>query len=225
MTGLLALMLLADARRTARVSHGGELVTLDEQDRGAWNRTLVIEGHALVRETDRRGRRRRGAPRAISAPGRDQRGSHRCTVRARYRLVPDRRSLRPPDRARSLPDRATQPCDRGRRTGRPRRCARRDRPTQRDPRWVPRLPRRARRPPAAGRAKRRIADRVRPSHPTRRQPRRAARISPAVATNSCGDRASASRSIRRPWKRGAPRRLSTLAQEGVHVGQPAECRV
>ena len=49
-TGLLALMLLADARRTARVSHAGELVTLDEQDRGAWNRTLVIEGHALVRE-------------------------------------------------------------------------------------------------------------------------------------------------------------------------------
>ena len=49
-TGLLALMLLADARRTARVSHAGELVTLDEQDRGAWNRALVIEGHALVRE-------------------------------------------------------------------------------------------------------------------------------------------------------------------------------
>ena len=49
-TGLLALMLLADARRTARVSHAGELVTLDEQDRGAWNRTLVNEGHALVRE-------------------------------------------------------------------------------------------------------------------------------------------------------------------------------
>ena len=49
-TGLLALMLLADARRTARVSHAGELVTLDEQDRGTWNRTLIIEGHALVRE-------------------------------------------------------------------------------------------------------------------------------------------------------------------------------
>jgi RNA polymerase sigma-70 factor (ECF subfamily) len=49
-TGLLALMLLADARRTARVSRAGELVTLDEQDRGAWNRTLLIEGHALVRE-------------------------------------------------------------------------------------------------------------------------------------------------------------------------------
>jgi RNA polymerase sigma-70 factor (ECF subfamily) len=49
-TGLLALMLLTDARRAARVSHLGELVTLDEQDRSAWNRALIIEGHALVRE-------------------------------------------------------------------------------------------------------------------------------------------------------------------------------
>ena len=49
-TGLLALMLLTDARRTARVSRTGELVTLDEQDRSAWNRALMIEGHALVHE-------------------------------------------------------------------------------------------------------------------------------------------------------------------------------
>jgi RNA polymerase sigma-70 factor (ECF subfamily) len=49
-TGLLALMLLIDARRRARVSRTGELVTLDEQDRGAWDRTLLAEGHALVRE-------------------------------------------------------------------------------------------------------------------------------------------------------------------------------
>lgn len=48
--GLLALMLLTDARRLARVSRTGELVTLDEQDRGAWDRTLIAEGHALVRE-------------------------------------------------------------------------------------------------------------------------------------------------------------------------------
>ena len=48
--GLLALMVLTDARRGARVSRGGELVTLGEQDRGAWNRDLVLEGHALVRE-------------------------------------------------------------------------------------------------------------------------------------------------------------------------------
>jgi RNA polymerase sigma factor (sigma-70 family) len=48
--GLLALMLLIDARRLTRVSRTGELVTLDEQDRGAWNRTLIAEGHALVHE-------------------------------------------------------------------------------------------------------------------------------------------------------------------------------
>lgn len=49
-TGLLALMLLSDARRAARVSRSGELVTLDEQDRGAWNRGMITEGHALVHE-------------------------------------------------------------------------------------------------------------------------------------------------------------------------------
>jgi len=48
--GLLALMLLIEARRTARVSGSGELVALDEQDRGAWDRTLIAEGHQLVRE-------------------------------------------------------------------------------------------------------------------------------------------------------------------------------
>ena len=48
--GLLALMLLTEARRTARVSAGGELVTLDQQDRGAWDAGLIAEGHALVRE-------------------------------------------------------------------------------------------------------------------------------------------------------------------------------
>jgi RNA polymerase sigma-70 factor, ECF subfamily len=48
--GLLALMLLIEARRTARVSASGELVTLDEQDRGAWDAAMIAEGHQLVRE-------------------------------------------------------------------------------------------------------------------------------------------------------------------------------
>ncbi|HEY3560480.1 MAG TPA: RNA polymerase sigma factor [Kribbella sp.] len=48
--GLLALMLLTEARRTARVSQTGELVPLDQQDRGAWDRTMIAEGHQLVRE-------------------------------------------------------------------------------------------------------------------------------------------------------------------------------
>jgi RNA polymerase sigma-70 factor, ECF subfamily len=47
--GLLALMLLTEARRPARLSASGELVALGEQDRGAWDRELIAEGHALVR--------------------------------------------------------------------------------------------------------------------------------------------------------------------------------
>jgi RNA polymerase sigma-70 factor (ECF subfamily) len=48
--GLLALMLLTEARRTARVSTSGELVALDEQDRETWDAAMVSEGHRLVRE-------------------------------------------------------------------------------------------------------------------------------------------------------------------------------
>jgi RNA polymerase sigma-70 factor (ECF subfamily) len=48
--GLLALMLLTEARRPARVFSSGELVPLDEQDRGAWDTALIAEGHRLVRE-------------------------------------------------------------------------------------------------------------------------------------------------------------------------------
>jgi RNA polymerase sigma-70 factor (ECF subfamily) len=57
-TGLLALMLLSEARREARV-RDGQLVPLAEQDRAGWDRALVAEGHALVREClaiDRPGR-------------------------------------------------------------------------------------------------------------------------------------------------------------------------
>jgi hypothetical protein len=43
-------MLLLEARRAARVSTSGELIVLGEQDRGAWDRELIAEGHALVRE-------------------------------------------------------------------------------------------------------------------------------------------------------------------------------
>lgn len=49
-TGMLALMLLIEARSDARVSSTGELVPLGEQDRGTWDASLIAEGHALVRE-------------------------------------------------------------------------------------------------------------------------------------------------------------------------------
>jgi RNA polymerase sigma-70 factor (ECF subfamily) len=46
--GLLALMLLHESRRPARRSASGELVLLDEQDRGLWSRAQIAEGAALV---------------------------------------------------------------------------------------------------------------------------------------------------------------------------------
>jgi RNA polymerase sigma factor (sigma-70 family) len=46
--GLLALMLLTDARRAARTGPGGDLIPLAEQDRGLWNGAAIEEGAALV---------------------------------------------------------------------------------------------------------------------------------------------------------------------------------
>jgi RNA polymerase sigma-70 factor (ECF subfamily) len=54
--GLLALLLLHDARRATRVDAAGELVTLEDQDRTAWDRAEVDEGAALLETALRRGR-------------------------------------------------------------------------------------------------------------------------------------------------------------------------
>ena len=47
-TGLLALMLLTDARRAARTSRDGRLIPLDEQDRSEWDRDRIAEGVTLL---------------------------------------------------------------------------------------------------------------------------------------------------------------------------------
>jgi RNA polymerase sigma-70 factor (ECF subfamily) len=47
--GLLALMLLVESRRGARLSPDGDLILLADQDHGRWDRTLIAEGQALVR--------------------------------------------------------------------------------------------------------------------------------------------------------------------------------
>jgi RNA polymerase sigma-70 factor (ECF subfamily) len=52
--GLLALMLLTDARRAARTGPDGLMVRLSEQDRRLWDRTAIAEGHELVRRCVRR---------------------------------------------------------------------------------------------------------------------------------------------------------------------------
>jgi len=53
--GLLALMLLTESRRGARTTPSGGLVLLAEQDRGRWDRGLIAEGQAIVRQCLRRG--------------------------------------------------------------------------------------------------------------------------------------------------------------------------
>jgi RNA polymerase sigma-70 factor (ECF subfamily) len=54
--GLLALMLLHDARRSTRVDAGGDLVTLEQQDRGRWDGAEIAEGIGLLESALRRGR-------------------------------------------------------------------------------------------------------------------------------------------------------------------------
>ncbi len=55
-TGLLALMLLHDARREARTTAAGELVLLEDQDRAHWDAERIAEGQALIGEALRLGR-------------------------------------------------------------------------------------------------------------------------------------------------------------------------
>ena len=55
-TGLLALMVLTDARRSARTRPDGELIPLAEQDRRLWDRYLIAEGVALITGALRQGR-------------------------------------------------------------------------------------------------------------------------------------------------------------------------
>jgi RNA polymerase sigma-70 factor (ECF subfamily) len=63
-TGLLALMLLTEARRPARVAPDGSPVLLPDQDRSLWDRALIAEGHDLVRRCLRR---RRPGPYQVQA--------------------------------------------------------------------------------------------------------------------------------------------------------------
>ena len=126
--GLLALMLLLEARRPARVRDG---VTGHPRRPGP---------HPLGRQPDRRGAHARprlpGAEpaRALPAAGRDQRRAHGRARRVDDRLVADRAALRPADGTRALADRGPQPGGRGRRARRARGGAgrgRRPRPRRR----------------------------------------------------------------------------------------------
>ena len=74
--GLLALMLLTDARRPARTRADGELVPLAEQDRTRWDRNLIAEGVALITDALRRGRMGEYQVQAAIAAVHDQAADH-----------------------------------------------------------------------------------------------------------------------------------------------------
>jgi RNA polymerase sigma factor (sigma-70 family) len=75
-TGLLALMLLTDARRPGRTGAGGELIPLAEQDRSRWDRALIAEGVGLITEALRRGQVGEYQVQAAIAALHDQAGAH-----------------------------------------------------------------------------------------------------------------------------------------------------
>ena len=88
--GLLALLLLLEARRPARTTHDGRLVLLPEQDRGRWDAGLAAEGQELVRRCLRRnqpGPDRRAEPRGRGGRGRRAGGRARAGRRSRARRV------------------------------------------------------------------------------------------------------------------------------------------
>ena len=89
--GLLALMLLTDARRPARTRPDGALVPLAEQDRGRWDADAIAEGTALVSGALAHARRR-----AVPAAGRDRRAARRGGPRRGHRLAADPGAVRPP---------------------------------------------------------------------------------------------------------------------------------
>jgi predicted RNA polymerase sigma factor len=78
-TGLLALMLLTDARRPARTGPGGELIPLAVQDRGRWDRALITEGITLITGALRQGQPGEYQIQAAIAAVHDQAPSHAGT--------------------------------------------------------------------------------------------------------------------------------------------------
>jgi predicted RNA polymerase sigma factor len=78
-SGLLALMLLTDARRPARTGADGELVPLAEQDRSRWDRSSISEGVALITGALRQGQVGEYQAQAAIAAVHDQSRSHADT--------------------------------------------------------------------------------------------------------------------------------------------------
>ena len=172
--GLLALMLLTDARRPARVRDDGSLVPLAEQDRMRWDRRAIEEGTALI-SANAGG----DTGRPLPAPGGDCGGPRRGTLDGGHGLAADPRPLRVARQGRARPDGHAQPDRRARDGPRPgsRACRARARrggsgPCRASPgRCRPRAPARAGR--ERGRCRRGVPARrtPHPEHPRAALPR------------------------------------------------------
>ncbi len=121
--GLLALMLLIEARRAARTTADGDLVLLADQDRELWDRDLIAEGPG-----PRPALPAAQPARPVPDPGGNQRRPQRRVHRGGDRLAADPAAVRPAPGGRPEPGRSSQP--RGRR-GRGRGTARGTRPRRR----------------------------------------------------------------------------------------------
>ena len=106
--GLLALLLLTDARRAARTDDAGRPVALEDQDRARWDQAAIDDGTVRARA----GTRPRGT-RAVPGAGRHRRLARRGPGVGAHRLAPDRRVLRRARAARPVTRRHVEP--RGRR--------------------------------------------------------------------------------------------------------------
>ena len=163
--GLLALMLLHDSRRDARVDEHGDLVALDEQDRERWDRGRIREGTVLL---DGALRRRRPGP--VPAAGGDRVAARQLALARADRPRPDRGALRRARAAHAVAGHRGQPRRRARSRGPGGGRPRGDRPAARRRRAgaLRAAARRARRPP----------------RPLRRRAGRVARLRAAAA---CAD--------------------------------------
>jgi RNA polymerase sigma factor (sigma-70 family) len=173
--GLLALMLLAEARRASRVDAHGSMVRLADQDRSRWDANLIEEGHRLVQAC-----LRRNQPGPFPDPIRNRRRSHRRAHGRRHRLASDRRAVRPALRDPAQPDRRVESGRRGGRARWPLSWAQRARQCQ--PRRLPAIPRGPSRPARSSRTDRRSDRGLRPRHRTHDQRRRTRVPQPATPT-------------------------------------------
>ncbi len=174
--GLLALMLLTDARRPARTAPDGSMIRLADQDRDLWNRELIARGHELVRACLRRNQPGPYQLLAAIAAVHADAPTHATTDWSQIVALYDQLHAQRPDPVVGL-NRAIAIAEAARRCCRTRRARHR---RHRPPRRLPALPLRSSRPARASRAPGRRDRGLRPGLDAHDQPDRTGLPHPAT---------------------------------------------